>query len=47
LLDDIVPTLVPLFTAFKQQRSGTESFGDFCARLGNDKLLELGAQISA
>jgi len=47
LLDDIVPTLLPLFTAFKQQRSGTESFGDFCARLGNEKLLELSAQFSA
>ncbi|MFO1066839.1 MAG: NADPH-dependent assimilatory sulfite reductase hemoprotein subunit [Pirellulales bacterium] len=41
--EDIVPTLVPLFTAFKDQRSGNESFGDFCARLGNEKLLEIGA----
>ncbi len=43
-LEDIVPTLVPLFTAFKSMRSGTESFGDFCARLGNEKLLEIGEQ---
>ncbi len=43
-LEEIVPTLVPLFTAFKSMRSGSESFGDFCSRLGNEKLLELSAQ---
>jgi sulfite reductase (ferredoxin) len=43
-LEDIVPTLLPLFTAFKSMRSGTESFGDFCARLGNEKLLLLSEQ---
>jgi sulfite reductase (ferredoxin) len=42
--EEIVPTLVPLFTAFKDLRSGTESFGDFCARLGNEQLLQLSEQ---
>jgi sulfite reductase (ferredoxin) len=46
--EDIVPTLVPLFTAFKSMRSGTtESFGDFCARLGNEKLLEISEQFKS
>lgn len=40
-LEEIVPTLLPLFMAFKQLRVAGESFGDFCARLGNDRLLEL------
>lgn len=39
--EEIVPTLVPLFTAFKHSRSGNESFGDFCTRLGNEKLLQI------
>lgn len=46
-LEEIVATLVPLFVAFKQMRDGAESFGDFCARLGNEKLLELSAQATA
>ncbi len=40
-LEEIVPTLVPLFTAFRNQHQPGESFGDFCNRLGNTKLLAL------
>ena len=36
--EDIVPTLIPLLTAYKADRKGTESFGDFCARKGQDAL---------
>ncbi len=38
-LDAVVSTLKPLFVAFKAHRSGEESFGDFCARVGNEQLL--------
>ncbi|MCL4110275.1 UNVERIFIED_CONTAM: hypothetical protein GTU68_038631 [Idotea baltica] len=37
-LDDIVPTLVPLLTAFKAEKQGSESFGDYCDRLGQEEL---------
>ncbi len=37
----IVPLLVPLLEHFKQHRQGRESFGDFCHRLGVDKLQAL------
>jgi sulfite reductase (ferredoxin) len=37
-LDDIVPTLNPLFIAWKAERSSTEGFGDFCARKGQEAL---------
>lgn len=37
-LDEIVPTLMPLLTAYKTERSGSESFGDFCARKGLEAL---------
>ncbi len=40
-LDNIVPVLVPLLQAYKAQRQGGESFGDFCARKGLDALLEI------
>ena len=36
--EDIVPTLVPLLTAYKSDRKGSESFGDFCTRKGQDAL---------
>ncbi|MCA9066348.1 MAG: NADPH-dependent assimilatory sulfite reductase hemoprotein subunit, partial [Planctomycetaceae bacterium] len=32
--EDIVSTLSPILKAFKAERQGTESFGDFCARKG-------------
>lgn len=37
-LEDVVPTLVPLFRYFKQERQSEESFGDFCHRKGADDL---------
>lgn len=37
-IGDIVPTLLPLLTDFKQHRHGDESFGDYCHRLGAEKL---------
>ena len=36
--EEIVPTLTPLLTAFKAERHGSESFGDFCARKGLSEL---------
>ncbi len=36
---EIVPTLVPLFVYFRQDRLADESFGDFCHRKGKEELL--------
>jgi sulfite reductase (ferredoxin) len=36
--EELVSTLVPLLVHFKQQRHGTETFGEFCARQGLEKL---------
>ena len=38
--EDVVPTLLPLFAYFKQDRGKGESFGDFCERKGFDDLRE-------
>ncbi len=35
----VVPTIVPLFVYFKQDRQANETFGDFCLRKGADDLL--------
>lgn len=35
---EIMSILGPLFAYFKQSRQGTESFGDFCLRKGNEDL---------
>ena len=35
----VVPTIVPLFVYFKQDRKPGETFGDFCLRKGADDLL--------
>ena len=37
-LDEIVSVLSPLLTAYKAERGEGESFGDFCARLGQEEL---------
>lgn len=37
--DDVVSELVKVFTVFKDQRQEGESLGDFCDRLGQEKLL--------
>jgi sulfite reductase (ferredoxin) len=44
---DIVPTLLPLLQAFERQRQVEESFGDFCQRLGADRLNQLPPAISS
>jgi len=36
--DEVVSTLIPLFTYFKQARKQDESFGDFCERKGFEDL---------
>lgn len=36
--DEIVPLLKPILQVFKNDRQGKESFGDFCHRLGAEKI---------
>jgi sulfite reductase (ferredoxin) len=38
--ESIVSTLKPIFAAFKSNRESEESFGDFCARVGNEQLVQ-------
>jgi sulfite reductase (ferredoxin) len=38
---EVVPTLVPVLESFKAGRQDGEGFGDFCRRLGVEKLQEL------
>jgi len=38
---DIVPTLHPLFLAFRGERVGGEHFGDFCHRIGLERARRL------
>ncbi len=40
-LNQIVPNLLPLLEAFRNDRDASEAFGDFCARLGVEKLKDL------
>jgi sulfite reductase (ferredoxin) len=40
-LENIVSSLRPLLIAFQSQRQGSESFGDFCARLGLEEVLKI------
>jgi sulfite reductase (ferredoxin) len=40
-VEQIVPKLRKVFEAFKAGRAGGESFGDYCARLGTEKLQQL------
>ena len=37
-MNEIVPTLLPLLQDYKSQRQGGEGFGDYCHRLGVEKL---------
>lgn len=46
-LEEIVSTLVPIFVAFKQHRQESETFGDFCDRVGNEQLLGWSEEYSA
>ncbi len=36
--EELMNTLTPVFVAFKQHRQPTETFGDFCHRVGNAQL---------
>src|SRR5262249_22995879 len=36
--EEIVPTLVPLFVRYREERRNGESFGDFCHRVGKEAL---------
>jgi sulfite reductase (ferredoxin) len=36
---EVVSTLVPVFRYFKEARQNGESFGEFCHRMGNEKLI--------
>jgi sulfite reductase beta subunit-like hemoprotein len=38
---EIVPLLEKVFAAFKLDRNGGESFGDYCARVGIESLKSL------
>lgn len=40
-LAEIVPTLVPILKDYQQQRQAGEGFGDYCQRLGAEKLAAL------
>jgi sulfite reductase (ferredoxin) len=44
---DIVPTLVPILEAFKSDRLPSENFGDFCHRLGVERLESLLPKVAA
>lgn len=44
--EKVVPMLEPILVAFKAQRQGEESFGDFCHRVGNESLLEWTAEVA-
>ncbi len=40
-IEQIVPKLAKVFAAFKAERVGSELFGDFCTRIGLEKVKEL------
>ncbi|MEX2186298.1 MAG: NADPH-dependent assimilatory sulfite reductase hemoprotein subunit [Pirellulales bacterium] len=42
--EEVVPTLVPVLTYFKHERTAGETFGDFCHRKGVDELLRWSKQ---
>jgi sulfite reductase (ferredoxin) len=46
-LEEIVPTLLPLFAYFKSERQGEETFGDFCHRRGVDDLAAYAEQYAS
>ena len=43
--EQVVSTLIPLLTYFKQDRQEGETFGDFCHRKGNDDLQAWASQM--
>jgi sulfite reductase (ferredoxin) len=40
-VEQVVPKLRSIFAAFRAEREGSESFGDYCTRVGRDKLRSL------
>jgi hypothetical protein len=46
-LEEIVPSLMPLFLYFKTAREGSECFGEFCHRRGLDDLQAWGERYTA
>lgn len=46
-LNDLVPALVPVLTYYRDQREPGESLGDFCARVGVERLAVLAEQGAA
>lgn len=45
--EEVVPTLVPVFAYFKQERKPGETFGDFCHRKGQEDLAAWAEKYSA
>lgn len=45
--EEVVSTLVPVFTYFKHERTPGETFGDFCHRKGMEELLRWSEQYQA
>lgn len=39
--DDVAKVLDPLFTAYSKERQGIEGFGDYCTRVGSERLAGL------
>jgi sulfite reductase (ferredoxin) len=40
-IEQIAPRLAKVFAAFKAERSGSELFGDYCTRVGLEKVKAL------
>lgn len=45
--DDLIPSITPVLEDYKAQRAPSESFGDYCHRLGNEALPKLGESSAA
>jgi sulfite reductase (ferredoxin) len=45
--EDVVATLRPLLTYYKQHRQENETLGDFCHRKGQEDLAAWAAQLNA
>lgn len=43
--DEIVPLLSPVLSHYKQERKAEETFGDFCARSGEEELIKQFAKV--
>ena len=43
--DEIVPLISPVLSLYKQDREKSETFGDFCARIGEEELIKQFAEV--